>query len=362
MNYTCGPLTSVHGINGFYGIGYKLNLRIHKMKLLFLTFTAAAATNFFQGDFQTLDSWVQPDGNFGTFQLDNGLWPSEKARHYTMFAPTLPVTQGGNFAVQYSVRLKDTNHACGGAYLKLAQVDSLEDITADTPYHFMFGPDFQCNGQSKVHAIFNKKPDTHWNQSPSANVLKDGNTHAFTFLLFPNNTYAYQVDGETLESGSLEEGWPLLEPATIPDPSIEKPEDWPAPRIADPENPKPEGWDALPEYIVDPDAENPEDWDEEEDGEWEAPTIPNPERQWTPTTIANSEYTQWEHPRIDNPEYVADPNLYQQVSGANAVGFEIWSMDNGVVFGDLLVTDDLDYSLEHLEGILSKGEDEDLDS
>ena len=32
-----------------------------------------------------------------------------------------------------------------------------------------------------------------------------------------------------------------------------------------------------PEYIPDPDAKMPEDWDEDTDGEWEPPMIPNPE-------------------------------------------------------------------------------------
>ena len=35
-------------------------------------------------------------------------------------------------------------------------------------------------------------------------------------------------------------------------------------------------WD-QPEYIPDPDAEKPEDWDDDMDGEWEPPMIPNPE-------------------------------------------------------------------------------------
>ena len=44
-------------------------------------------------------------------------------------------------------------------------------------------------------------------------------------------------------------------------------------------------WD-KPEYIPDPDAEKPEDWDEDMDGEWEPPMIPNPEYkgQWNCTT------------------------------------------------------------------------------
>lgn len=35
-------------------------------------------------------------------------------------------------------------------------------------------------------------------------------------------------------------------------------------------------WD-KPENIADPDAKKPEDWDEDMDGEWEPPMIPNPE-------------------------------------------------------------------------------------
>ena len=35
-------------------------------------------------------------------------------------------------------------------------------------------------------------------------------------------------------------------------------------------------WD-KPEYIADPDATQPEDWDEDMDGEWEPPMIPNPD-------------------------------------------------------------------------------------
>jgi len=34
--------------------------------------------------------------------------------------------------------------------------------------------------------------------------------------------------------------------------------------------------DDEPDFVPDPEASKPDDWDEEEDGEWEAPTIPNP--------------------------------------------------------------------------------------
>ena len=40
---------------------------------------------------------------------------------------------------------------------------------------------------------------------------------------------------------------------------------------------QPADWDSTPKEIPDPDAKKPEDWDDEADGEWEAPKIPNPE-------------------------------------------------------------------------------------
>ena len=40
---------------------------------------------------------------------------------------------------------------------------------------------------------------------------------------------------------------------------------------------QPEGYDDIPQFITDAEAKRPEDWDEEEDGVWEAPQVPNPE-------------------------------------------------------------------------------------
>jgi len=83
----------------------------------------------------------------------------------------------------------------------------------------------------------------------------------------------------------------------IPDPDAKKSDDWDedAPyEVLDDEAQKPKGWlDDEPLSIPDPgvyfqayglrppfmtysDAEKPEEWDDEEDGDWIAPTVPNP--------------------------------------------------------------------------------------
>lgn len=59
-----------------------------------------------------------------------------------------------------------------------------------------------------------------------------------------------------------------------------------------------------------PAAKKPSGWDEEEDGEWEPPRIPNPKCKkvgcgpWKPPTKANPDYKgEWRAPLIDNPDY-----------------------------------------------------------
>merc|ERR1719479_324254 len=110
--------------------------------------------------------------------------------------------------------------------------------------------------------------------------------------------------------------------------------------IDDPEDTKPEDWD-QPETIVDPDAEQPEDWDEEDDGEWEAPMIPNPDfkGEWKAKRIDNPDYKgAWKHPQIPNPDWVevVDPQKRKPI---NFVAFDLWQVKSGTLFSNMLITD-----------------------
>ena len=92
----------------------------------------------------------------------------------------------------------------------------------------------------------------------------------------------------------------------------------------------------MPEYVPDPDAKKPEDWDDDTDGEWEPPMIPNPEYQgeWKPKQIDNPDYKgEWEHPQIPNPEYEDDPNLYL-FEDFGHIGFDLWQV--GTVLPNLV--------------------------
>merc|ERR1712048_1037139 len=95
--------------------------------------------------------------------------------------------------------------------------------------------------------------------------------------LKPDNTVRVEIDEEKIYEGSLKEDWELLKPKEIPDPADKKPEDWADDSMMnDPESKKPDDW-VEEKRIVDPAAKKPDDWDDEEDGDWEAPMIDNPE-------------------------------------------------------------------------------------
>lgn len=92
---------------------------------------------------------------------------------------------------------------------------------------------------------------------------------------------------------------------------------------------------------MDEKATKPDDWDEDEDGEWEPPTIPNPEYkgEWKPKMIDNPDYKgKWEAPSIDNPEYKPRPDLYIYPD-SKYVGFELWQVKAGSIFDNIIVTD-----------------------
>ena len=124
----------------------------------------------------------------------------------------------------------------------------------------------------------------------------DDNTHLYTLIIRPDNTFDVMVDMESKRSGSLlDELEPPINPEEMVDDQDDfKPVDWiDDPKMADPNSVKPDDWDddapreivdedaIVPngwlededEYVDDPDAEIPDDWDDEEDGEWEAPQV-----------------------------------------------------------------------------------------
>ena len=51
---------------------------------------------------------------------------------------------------------------------------------------------------------------------------------------------------------------------------------------------------------------------------------------------------EWEHPLIANPDYA--PDTYAKFDSLNYVGFELWTVNSGSIFDNVLVTDDVEYA------------------
>jgi calreticulin len=189
---------------------------------------------------------------------------------------------------------------------------------------------------------------------------KDEFTHLYTMVLEADGSYEVFFDQVSKASGKIVDDWAFPD-AEVKDPAVSKPEDWvDTKKIPDPAAAKPEGYDDIPAEIPDPDAETPEDWDEDEDGEWEPPMIDNPEfkGEWKAPMIENPDYVgAWVHPMVANADY--KPETYAKYSGLSTVGFELWTVNAGSIFDNILVTDDKAYADKAAEATWKKLKDGD---
>jgi len=327
--------------------------------LLLALIAASQATIYFSETFSDGDKWtdrwvvsknkgsdagklgISAGEFYGNEEEQKGLKTLEDYRFY-QFSAKYPEfsNRGKTLVVQFSVK-HEQKIDCGGGYLKLLPKGlNQEDFNGDSNYNIMFGPDI-CGTTRRVHVIFNYKGTNHLlkREIPAPS---DEETHLYTLIVKPDQTYRVLIDNEEKQTGNLVEDWDFLPPATIPDPAISKPADWVDEKeIADPEAKKPEGWDDIPEFIRDPDATKPEDWDDSLDGDWEAPNVPNPDYKgpWVAPKIANPAYKgPWVHPEIPNPAYKHDDSIYAYDSNA-FVGVEIWQVKAGTIFDNFLITD-----------------------
>jgi len=289
---------------------------------------------------------------YGDAQADKGLQTSQDARFYAISSSFKEFSnKGKTLVIQFSVK-----HAqkldCGGGYLKIfpSGLDQAH-MTGDSEYNIMFGPDICGYSTKKVHVIFSNAGKNHLIKK-NIPCEDDELTHVYTLIVNPDNTYEVQVDGNKKESGSLTDDWDILPPKKIKDPAQSKPSDWvDSPKMDDPADIKPEGYDDIPKQVVDKDAKKPEDWDDEADGDWEAPTIDNPEYKgpWKAKKIDNPDYKgPWVHPEIDNPEFVDNPNLYSYES-FGAVGIDIWQVKSGSIFDNIIITDSVSEAKSFLD-------------
>jgi len=280
---------------------------------------------------------------------DTGMKTSEDARFYSvssMLSESFS-NKDTDLVIQFSVK-HEQKIDCGGGYLKImpSTIDQ-KDFHGDTVYNVMFGPDI-CGATKRTHVIFNYNDDNHLRRS-DVKCESDELTHLYTLIVKPDQSYDVQIDQKSVASGNLVDDFDFLAPKEIEDPATSKPTDWvDQAMIVDPTETKPDGYDEIAEFVVDPEAEKPEDWDDEDDGEWEAPTIENPEYkgEWTPAMIENPDYVgEWVHPLVANPDYQEDDQIYA-FSDFGAVGLDIWQVKSGTIFDNIIITDSIEEAEE----------------
>merc|ERR1712087_225943 len=274
---------------------------------------------------------------------DMGIQTSEDSKFFGIATSFDSFSNAGkDLIIQYQAKYeKDVE--CGGGYLKIGpKVDDLTTFGDPTVYNIMFGPD-KCGYTKRTHLIFNYKGKNVLKKSDLAYKQEnDGTSHLYRMILKPDNTVRVEIDEEKLYEGSLKEDWELLAAKEISDPDDKKPSDWvDDSMMEDPEDKKPDDW-VEEKRIVDPAAKKPDDWDDEEDGEWEAPMIDNPEYkgEWSVKRISNPAYKGvWEAKKIANPEFVDDDTLYKY-DDFGFIGFDLWQVKGGTIFDNIIITDD----------------------
>jgi len=336
--------------------------------VLSLVLAVTSAEVFFEEDFsgdwasrwtpckpagKEMGKWDVTSGKwFVDEEVNKGLTCTEDMRFYSITSKMAKTASsvGKPLVLQMSVKIENHQYAyCGGGYIKLLPEKAGTNPTfgGDDDYHVMFGPDLCGYDVSHIHAIFNHK-GTNLLKSDKVNLEysdKNEYTHLYTLAFYPDGTYEIFFDLASKAKGKIVEDWPFPKPM-IDDPADSKPSDWVDDKeIDDPEAKKPDGYDDIPAQIPDPDATKPEDWDDEDDGEWEAPLIDNPEfkGEWVAPKVANPDYKgEWSPTQIKNKDYEEGVQLAAYES--THLGFELWVVNNGTIFDNILVTDDLEYA------------------
>jgi calreticulin len=316
-----------------------------------------------------MGKWVVTPGKwFVDEEADKGMAVSEDMRFHSISAKMdkPSSSKGKDIVVQFSTKIENHQYAfCGGGYIKLLP-DGLDQskFGGDDEYHIMFGPDLCGYDVSHIHAIFNHKGTNLLKTDKISLEYSDKNeyTHLYTLHVKPDGTYEVFFDLESKAKGSLVDDWDFPK-KSIDDPGDKKPKDWvDETQIDDPEDKKPAGYDDIPAQIPDPDATKPEDWDDEDDGEWEPPVIDNPEfaGEWVAKKIENPAYVgEWTPKQIDNPDF--EEGVQLAAYDSMYVGYELWIVNNGTIFDNILVTDSIEYAKEQGEKLwrpTSKGEKE----
>ncbi|NXK14368.1 CALR3 protein, partial [Herpetotheres cachinnans] len=99
---------------------------------------------------------------YGDAVRDKGLQTSENSKFYAMSSRFKPFSnKGKTLVIQYTVK-HEQKIDCGGGYVKIfsSNLDQ-KNLSGDSHYYIMFGPDICGSETKKVHVILNHKNKPH---------------------------------------------------------------------------------------------------------------------------------------------------------------------------------------------------------
>nr|XP_020023349.1 calreticulin-3 isoform X2 [Castor canadensis] len=194
------------------------------------------------------------------------------------------------------------------------------------------GPDICGFDIKKVHVILHFKNQYHSNKKP-IRCKVDGFTHLYTLILRPDLSYEVKIDGQSIESGSIEYDWNVTSLNTAEKLSAEA-QGWDQAKDA-----KAQDWE---KHFLDASANKPSDWNGELDGDWQAPLLQKPPYQdgLKPEGISKDV---WLHQKVKGTSYLTQYDL-SEFEDIGAIGLELWQVRSGTIFDNFLITDDEEYA------------------
>lgn len=304
---------------------------------------------------------------------DKGLVMKKAAAHHAIsYKLDKPFNNHNNdLVLQYEVKFQE-GISCGGAYIKLLNddFDNLGEFNSETPYQVMFGPDI-CGASNKVRFILKRYnpilKEMEEKQLVNTPFARTGKVSTlYTLVLKKNQDFEIRINGEIAVSGNLVTDVdamnpPIEPPREIPDEfalNLDE-EDVEEGSEVTKEESIPEGWNENEEpFITKPGVTKPKEWDDEEDGVWEPPMIPNPKcangcGKWKPTVDNSKKEPEKDQQKkkggkklVANPKYYSDPTP-SNIEPVGGLGFELWNMHKDILFDNIY----LGHSVEEAERI-----------
>ncbi|KAM4888130.1 calreticulin-3 [Thomomys bottae] len=304
------------------------------------------ATVYFREEFldgeRWRNRWVQStnDSKFGHFTVssgkfyghkekDKGLQTTQNGRFYAISARFKPFSnKGKTLVVQYTVK-HEQKMDCGGGYVKVFPADlDQRNLNGKSPYYIMFGPDICGFDIKKVHVILHFKNQYHPNKK-HIRCKVDGFTHLYTLILRPDLTYEVKIDGQAIESGSIEYDWHLT--------SLKNAEKAEAKGRDPAEVPSAQDWE---KHFLD--ASAPSDWNSELDGDWQAAMLQKLPYQDS-LRAEGIDRDVWLHHKMQSASSLLQHDL-SEFENIGAIGLELWQVRSGTIFDNFLITDDEEYA------------------